>query len=541
MARNVVIGLLGTTLDSGAGRRWERWRPTVDLARHDDFLIDRFELLHTPRWASLAHIVRDDFMQMSPETKARCHEIMFDDPWDFEQVFASLLDFSHEYTFNPDEENYYVHITTGTHVAQICLFLLTEARYFPARLLQTSPPPPRHRGDPGTYRVIDLDLSKYDQIASRFGRDQAAGLSLLKAGIATQSPAFNHLIAQIEQVAARSRAPVLITGPTGAGKTRLARKIYDLKRQRRQLEGPFVEINCATLRGDTAMSALFGHVRGAFTGAGGARTGVLKSADGGLLFLDEIGELGLDEQAMLLRAIEDHRFLPVGSDREVTSDFQLIAGTNRDLRKAVHAGTFREDLLARINLWTFRLPGLRERSEDIEPNLDFELERQTQQMGTRLTINRAARQAFLQFASSPDGRWYANFRDLTAAVERMATLAPGGRINTSVVEEEIGRLRRDWDDADQGGLHNRQAGNDSLLLQEFLDREAIAQLDRFDRVQLADVLRVCKTAKNLSEAGRVLFSASRKLRKTTNDADRLRKYLAKFDLSWKRIHGRAQN
>jgi transcriptional regulatory protein RtcR len=106
------------------------------------------------------------------------------------------------------------------------------------------------------------------------------------------------------------------------------------------------------------MSALFGHVKGAFTGAVQSRPGLLRSADGGVLLLDEIGELGLDEQAMLLHAIEDKAFLPVGTDREAQSDFQLGAGTNRDLSQAVRIGRFRDDLLARINLWTFRLPGL---------------------------------------------------------------------------------------------------------------------------------------------------------------------------------------
>src|SRR6185436_12447123 len=113
---------------------------------------------------------------------------------------------------------------------------------------------------------------------------------------------------------------------------------------------------------------LFGHVKGSFTGAAQDRKGLLVAADGGLLFLDEIGELGLDEQAMLLRAVEEKRFLPVGSDTEVESDFQLIAGTNRGLAEEVRSGRFRADLLARIDLWTFRLPGLAERREDVEPN-----------------------------------------------------------------------------------------------------------------------------------------------------------------------------
>lgn len=157
----------------------------------------------------------------------------------------------------------------------------------------------------------------------------------------------------------QARRALLLTGPTGAGKSRLARRIFDLKKLRHAVAGNFVEVNCATLRGDGAMSTLFGHVKGAFTGAITERQGLLRSADGGVLFLDEIGELGLDEQAMLLRAVEDKAFLPLGSDREVQSAFQLIAGTNRDLLVSVRNGRFREDLLARINLWTFRLPGTR--------------------------------------------------------------------------------------------------------------------------------------------------------------------------------------
>ena len=180
-------------------------------------------------------------------------------------------------------------------------------------------------------------------------------------------------------------------GPTGAGKSLLAKRIYELKKNRRAVEGSFVEANCATVRGDAAMSALFGHVKGAFTGAQKDRPGLLRAADKGVLFLDEVGELGLDEQAMLLRALEEKTFLPLGSDDEAHSDFQLIAGTNRDLLAAVRQGRFREDLLARINLWIFSLPGLRNRSEDIEPNLDFELDRFAEKAGRRVTFSREAR------------------------------------------------------------------------------------------------------------------------------------------------------
>ncbi|MCA9618370.1 MAG: sigma 54-interacting transcriptional regulator, partial [Myxococcales bacterium] len=345
-------------------------------------------------------------------------------------------------------------------------------------------------------------------------------------------PTFNALIAEIEAVAIASRSPILLSGPTGAGKTRLARRIYELKRARQAVAGAFVELNCATLRGDGAMSALFGHVRGAFTGAQSARDGALRSADKGVLFLDEIGELGLDEQAMLLRALEDRRFLPMGSDREVESDFQLIAGTNRDLRRRVREGAFREDLLARIDVWTFTLPGLRERPEDIEPNLDHELDRWTQRLGRRVTMSREARDAFLRFARSPAARWPGNFRDFAAAIERMATLAIGGRISAAIVEAEVTRLQRAWGAGDEAEADER-AG----LIERHLAPEAIAALDRFDRSQLADVLAVCLEAPSLSEAGRRLFAASRARRSSTNDADRLRKYLARHDLTFESLRG----
>ena len=201
---------------------------------------------------------------LSPETTVIAHEVTLQDPWDFEEVYETLFDFSQKYLFHPDEEEYLIHITTGTHVAQICMFLLVESRHLPGRLIQTSPPKPSDHG-PGDYAIIDLDLSKYDKIASRVRKEQGESLSFLKSGIDTQNAPFNRLIEQIERVAISSKSPLLLGGPTGAGKTHLARKIFELKKSKRQVEGDFIEVNCATLRGDTAMSMLFGHKRGEWT------------------------------------------------------------------------------------------------------------------------------------------------------------------------------------------------------------------------------------------------------------------------------------
>ncbi len=529
--RKVIIGLLGSVMDKGSGPgRWSLWRPTVSLFQQEDWLAHRLELIHEPKHKSLAKQIQSDIQQTSPETKVAQHLLAFSDPWDFEEVFSTLHTFATQYPFDTEKEEYYIHITTGSHVQQICLFLLTESGHLPARLIQTSPPRRRNTGEIGRFHVIDLDLSRYDRIADRFNLERDEALDFLKSGIATRNPAYNRLIASMEKVSLRSKSPMLLTGATGAGKSHLARKVYELKKARRLLDGPFIEVNCATLRGESSMSTLFGHVRGAFTGAQQTRKGCLLSANKGMLFLDEIGELGLDEQAMLLRAIEEKRFFPLGSDTEVQSDFQLIAGTNKNLQEAVKEGAFREDLFARINLWTFHLPGLKDRPEDLEPNLDFELKRFAEQTGQRVTMNSEARSDFLDFALSDQAVWAGNFRDLNAAVSRMATMAGGRRITKQDVGEEIQRLRSAWSHRIE-----LKSGSDYLDPELNLPNALMESLDLFDRAQLLEVLRVCQNSSNMAEAGRQLFAVSRKRLKAPNDSDRIRKYLSKFGLNWKSV------
>jgi transcriptional regulatory protein RtcR len=540
--KNIIFGFLGTTMDAGTrADRWQKWRPTIALCQHEDQIVDRLELFVTTgrnveKTDRLIDIITEDIARVSPDTTVRIHALQVNDPWDFGEMYGALYDFAQTYKFVPEREQYSIHITTGTHVAQICWFLLAESRHIPALLMQTTPP---RRGEPmyGTLQTIDLDLSKYNLIALRYANAQEQARTQLKSGIATRNAQFNQMIEEIEHVAVRSKAPMLFLGPTGAGKSFLAKRVFELKHARHQLSGEFVDVNCATLRGEGAMSALFGHVKGAFTGAATDRKGYLRAADKGLLFLDEIGELGLDEQAMLLKAVEDKRFFAVGGDREVASDFQLIAGTNRDLGAEVAAGRFREDLYARINLWTYSLPSLAERREDIEPNLDFELQRQSHELSVNVRFNTEARKQFLAFAKSIEARWAGNFRDLSASAQRMATLADAGRITSEIVQSEVKRLKHlNQQAANDLVVRPGASGNDEELLNRVLGKEA-DNIDLFDRVQLACVLRVCLQARSQAEAGRTLFAASRQQRTTTNDSDRVAKYLAKYGLKFEELRG----
>ena len=558
MNRTAVIGFLGTTLDNGFNdKRWQRWRPTVSLGLHDELLVDELHILYSKRDKRLFKIIKDDVAQVSPHTQVIGHHVSLSSPWDFAEVYAELYDFAAAFDFQ-DNTDYLLHLTTGTHVAQICWFLLVEAGFIPADLLQTSPCPRPDQADPqGRYQVIDLDVSRYDGLRERFEAEKQQHWQTLQANLVTQNAAYQQLISDIEKVATRSTAPILLMGATGAGKSQLASQIYALKKakadsttQAKYALNKFVEVNCATLRGDTAMSVLFGHIKGAFTGAASNREGLLKSADGGLLFLDEIGELGLDEQAMLLTALEEQRFYPLGSDTSINVSFQLMAGTNKDLRQAVGNGEFRADLFARLNTWTFFLPSLKDRLEDLPANIDYELARLGSEQQQQYRFTPEARQLYESFAMSSEATWQGNFRDLTASMIRLTTLAESKVIRVEDVQAEIERLSSLWGLPD----HSNSMANNSLssynsdsslaldrhliettsqnTLDKYLDKDVLAKIDPFDAVQLAYVIEVCIQHKNQAAAGRYLYANSRDKLKSPNDSDRLRKYLMRFGLKF---------
>lgn len=530
--KTTVISVLGTQKDAHGGRsqsRWNTWRPTIGLVQQESLPIDELHIIVEKEFTDLANRIKEDISLVSPETRVFFDFIELNDPWDFEEVYEKFYTYSKLPCFHEEKTNYYIHISTGSHVEQICLFLLAESHHLQAKLIQTSPKEGhvRHSTDPkGTSTIIDLDLSRYDKLAARFEVERKNDLEFLKQGIETKNPAFNHLIETIERVAVRSSDPILLTGPTGAGKSKLAKQIYLLKKQTNKIDGSFVAVNCATLGGELAKSALFGHKKGSFSGAGADHIGFLKEADGGIIFLDEIGELPLDTQAMLLKAIEEKTYRPLGATRDERSDFQIICGTNQELN---NPKKFRPDLLARINLWEFKLPGLAERREDIEPNLNYELNNFTKQTGKYISFNAEARKRFLEFALDRANKWQGNFRDLNAMIVRMATLSDSGRITIELVEEEIARNKA------SNKVNAQQIPNEDSFIQTLLTKEVYNSIDEFDLVQLLHVIKVCRESTSAAAAAKKLFANSLKEKTSKNNSDRLVKYLAKFGLKFKQV------
>jgi transcriptional regulator with GAF, ATPase, and Fis domain len=249
------------------------------------------------------------------------------------------------------------------------------------------------------------------ELESRSGHRRVVGRSRL----------WKDVLAQAARVA-KTETTVLLTGESGTGKEVIARFVHHASRRS---DGPFVAINCAALPDQLLESELFGHERGAFTGAVAAKPGRIEQANGGVLFLDEVGEMAPTVQAKLLRVLEEREFMRLGSTRVLRADIRVIAATNRDLHAAMRRGEFREDLYYRLGVFEIALPALRDRLEDVLDLADSFLEQIGESIGKPAAgIARDAKDQLLGYA------WPGNVRELRNAIERAVILADGGFIRS---------------------------------------------------------------------------------------------------------------
>jgi two-component system response regulator HydG len=255
-----------------------------------------------------------------------------------------------------------------------------------------------------------------------------------RGALVGDSPAMRRVYDLIERVGSTDPS-VLISGESGTGKELVARAIHDAGPRRK---GPFVAINCAAVPPTLIESELFGHARGAFTDAKTSREGLFVQANGGTLFLDEIGEMPLEMQAKLLRALQERCVRPVGGGLEVPFDARILAATNRDLESEVDQKRFREDLFYRINVVAIHLPPLRERGGDVLGLAQSFLDRIAAKLGRKeLAISRPVADKLLAY------HWPGNVRELENCVERMASLARFEEVTIEDLPEKIRAYRSD--------------------------------------------------------------------------------------------------
>ena len=301
-------------------------------------------------------------------------------------------------------------------------------------------------------------------------------------GVVGRAPEMEKLYRIIAK-AANSAHPVLILGESGTGKEMVARSIHYSGPFR---DKPFIPVDCGSLVPTLVESELFGYVKGAFTGANQAKEGLLTIAEGGTIFLDEVGELPVDLQAKLLRAIQEKEIRPVGSTRRVAINVRILAATNRDLEHAVTQGAFRRDLYFRLNVLSLRIPALRERRADIPLLIAHFMERMTRTSGQNKTLSDDALKAMLAYD------WPGNVRELENCLERTFAFTSGPVVHTTDLPPEVANLPVNQ----FGGGNGNEVAQPRIIPMAELEKRtilnAIAELNG-DKLQAARLLGIGKT------------------------------------------------
>jgi two-component system response regulator HydG len=345
-----------------------------------------------------------------------------------------------------------------------------------------------------TYLTKPLDIGELRTVAEKVSHSQRLARSNIELqkqlnerfgfeGVVGNSAAMHNVVARLRQIAPTS-ATVLITGESGTGKELVAKALHNNSPRRYK---PFVPLNCAALSENILESELFGHIRGAFTGADRERKGWFEHANGGTLFLDEVGDIPLATQVKLLRALESGEIVRVGTNEPIKVNVRLISATNRDLNEAIAAGTFRQDLYHRLKVVSVKLPPLRQRREDIPLLMDHFLREFSASHGKAVSaITPAARKALMAHS------WPGNVRELKNTIESMVVIDADGVLDVDDLTEDV--------QAAAGAPGEASSGADHLIGKSLEDVE---------KYYIAETLKL--TNGNREEAARLLGIGERTL------------------------------
>lgn len=392
--------------------------PILSLVLEKQF--DHIVLIATPNTTSRTVETEKSIKQLRPSTSTEIRETALSDPTDYLGILMELRSMYDYVAQTHHEARFFISVASGTPQMHACWLLLTASGEIPAQILHTRPPRFVTKDRP-SISAIDLTNPEFPivkpNIFKHVTSDIAAGFddAVEQMGIVGDHPKFRKTL-ETAGMLAQSDVPVMIFGETGTGKDVIARFVH---RMSSRSSKPFIPINCAALPETLVESILFGHVRGSFTGATTEQKGKFDQADGGTLFLDELGELPLATQAKLLRVLQDGMVEPLGSSKSHKVDVRVIAATNKDLRKAITKGMFREDLYYRLNLGEIHLPSLRERRSDI-PKLSLASLERINEMSRR--YKRLSPEALDRLIKHT---WPGNIRALENVIGRAALLARG--------------------------------------------------------------------------------------------------------------------
>jgi transcriptional regulator with PAS, ATPase and Fis domain len=375
-------------------------------------------LFDTPTTRKITKATKSAISQLHRDTQVDILDTNLDDPTEYREIFKVLRSHVRKIADKFEGASFYIAVASGTPQMHACWVLLAAAGEIPARILHTRPPRFVTKERPV---VSEIDLTSSEFPTVRFhgkpivtNKEIEVDVDTIKStvGIIGDHPAIQHAL-ETAAMLASSQAPILIMGETGTGKELVARLVHQLSGRPKEV---FVAVNCAAIPEDLVESLLFGHKKGAFTGALITQVGKFDVAHNGTLFLDEIGELSLPAQAKLLRVVQDGLVEPIGQVKPHKVDVRIVGATNRDLRRLVKQGKFREDLFYRINVGEIKLPPLRERRSDIPTLALHILDRLN---GTLRRPKRLSAEALSRLQSH---NWPGNVRDLENVIERSIRL-----------------------------------------------------------------------------------------------------------------------